>query len=182
MIITRVVDHVALELDGSPALAMLEQICAKLSPEERALARHSLFLGLAMTGGGPLGRGDFLIRNLAGIDPTSGAVAAAAPLFAGQIVQFHLRDAHAATTDLEDLLAHHEGPSPEGALLFSCVGRGRMLYGAADHDSRLFREALGDVPLGGFFGNGEIGPVHRRTFLHGYTSAFAMFRRKQPLA
>jgi small ligand-binding sensory domain FIST len=53
---------------------------------------------------------------------------------------------------------------------------------AADHDSRLVREALGDVPLGGFFGNGEIGPVHRRTFLHGYTSAFAMFRRKQPLA
>jgi small ligand-binding sensory domain FIST len=182
VIVTRAADHVAYALDGSPALEVLEQICAKLTPEERQLARHSLFLGVAMTGGGPLGRGDFLIRNIAGIDPHSGALAAATPLSAGQIVQFHLRDAGAATTDLEDLLARHDGPAPEGALLFSCVGRGRLLFNTTDHDSRLFRTALGDVPLGGFFGNGEIGPVHGRTFLHGYTSAFALFRRKLPLA
>ncbi len=62
------------------------------------------------------------------------------------------------------------------------MGRGSLMYGTANHDSRVFRRIVGDVPLGGFFCNGEIGPVHRRTFLHGYTSAFGLFRRKLALA
>jgi small ligand-binding sensory domain FIST len=67
-------------------------------------------------------------------------------------------------------------PGAAGALLFSCLGRGRGLFGEPDHDSRAFQRALGPLPLTGFFGNGEIGPVEGRTFLHGYTSAFGIFR------
>jgi small ligand-binding sensory domain FIST len=48
-----------------------------------------------------------------------------------------------------------------------------------DHDSAAFQRALGPVPVAGFFCNGEIGPVEGRTFLHGYTSAFAIFRRRE---
>jgi small ligand-binding sensory domain FIST len=65
---------------------------------------------------------------------------------------------------------------PNGSLLFSCLGRGMFLYGEADHDTGAFQRWLGEIPLGGFFCNGEIGPVHGTTFLHGYTSAFGMFR------
>jgi small ligand-binding sensory domain FIST len=182
LIVTRAVQNVAVTLDGQPALDVLERIVAMLSPDEQRLARHSLFLGVAMKGGGPLGRGDFLTRNVLGIDPDSGAVAAGAPLTPGQIVQFQLRDGAAADDDLRDLLSRHDGAPPEGALLFSCVGRGQLMYGVPDHDSKLFRRIVGDVPLGGFFGNGEVGPVHRRTFLHMYTSAFALFRRRHVLA
>ena len=57
-----------------------------------------------------------------------------------------------------------------------CLGRGEHLYGRPDHDTDSFRDLLGEVALGGFFCNGEIGPVHGRTFLHGYTSSFAIFR------
>jgi small ligand-binding sensory domain FIST len=60
------------------------------------------------------------------------------------------------------------------------VGRGAALFGAVDHDTSLFEEQLGPAPLGGFFCNGEIGPVGGATFLHGYTSAFAMFRDPRP--
>ena len=67
-------------------------------------------------------------------------------------------------------------PRPAGALLFSCTGRGAGLFGRPDHDTGLFEDALGPAALGGFFCNGEIGPVGGRTFLHGYTSAFALFR------
>ena len=63
-----------------------------------------------------------------------------------------------------------------GALLFSCLGRGQGLFGQPDHDSRAFERALGPLPLAGFFCNGEIGPVEGKTFLHGYTSAFGIFR------
>ena len=60
--------------------------------------------------------------------------------------------------------------------MFSCTGRGRYLYGRPDHDTDIFRDVVGGLPLGGFFCNGEIGPVAGTTYLHGYTSSFALFR------
>ena len=96
-------------------------------------------------------------------------------------MQFHLRDARTSAEDLEaHLRRYREEPRatpPAGALLFSCLGRGKHLYGSDDHDSRVFRDYLGEIPLGGFFCNGEIGPVQKQTFLHGYTSAFGLFRK-----
>ena len=73
------------------------------------------------------------------------------------------------------------GPHAPGQdrLLFSSQGRGMELYGQADHDSNAFRRLVGDVPLGGFFCSGEIGPIQNATYLHGYTSAFAVFREKK---
>jgi small ligand-binding sensory domain FIST len=91
------------------------------------------------------------------------------------VTQFVLRDARTAEEDLRRMLGRQRPAAapPAGALLFSCVGRGAGLFGRPDHDTALFEEKLGPVPL---FCNGEIGPVGGTTFLHGYTSAFAMFR------
>ena len=66
-----------------------------------------------------------------------------------------------------------------GAVLFSCLGRGKGLYGQPDHDTHLFHSMMGEVPMAGFFCNGEIGPVGGRTYLHGYTSSFAVFSPKK---
>ena len=63
--------------------------------------------------------------------------------------------------------------------MFSCVGRGENLYGAPHHDASLFADQMGSLPLAGFFGNGEIGPIGGATYLHGYTSALALFRPQQ---
>jgi small ligand-binding sensory domain FIST len=97
-------------------------------------------------------------------------------------VQFHVRDAATSAQDLEHLLtayaAASAGVRPAGALLFSCLGRGIHLYGEPDHDTNALRDHLGTVPLGGFFCNGEIGPVLGATFLHGYTSAFGLFKSR----
>jgi small ligand-binding sensory domain FIST len=105
----------------------------------------------------------------------------AAPLREGLVVQFHVRDAQTSAEDLEERLARYRAErgglgAPHGALLFSCLGRGAWLYGVPDHDSDAFRRHVGAVPLGGFFCNGEIGPVEARSFVHGYTSAFGLFR------
>jgi small ligand-binding sensory domain FIST len=96
-----------------------------------------------------------------------------------QAVQFVLRDAHAAEEDLKRMLDGRRRVGrepPAGALLFSCTGRGYGLFGRVDHDTTMFEEKLGPAALGGFFCNGEIGPVGGTTFVHGYTSAFALFR------
>jgi small ligand-binding sensory domain FIST len=187
MFVTGCRDNMLLELDGRRPGQVLEELYAKAEARDRQLMRSSLFLGLEMDADQQeYQHGDFLIRNLLGMDAENGAVFVAAALRPGQVVQFHLRDARTSADDLELRLtayARRIDPrcAPEGALLFSCLGRGAHLYGTPDHDSRALRRRFGDLPLGGFFCNGEIGPVQGRTFLHGYTSAFGIFRRRTRL-
>jgi small ligand-binding sensory domain FIST len=181
MFVTRCRDNVLLELDGRPPLEVLQELYATLGPEDRKLCRGSLFLGLEMKAArDAYAQGDFLIRNLLGSDPQTGALRIGALLREAQVVQFHLRDARTSAEDLERRLADYEVQLPpgtaRGAVLFSCLGRGGQLYGRPNHDSDALRRHLGDIALGGFFCNGEIGPVEGQTFLHGYTSAFGIFR------
>lgn len=168
--------------DAQPPLKLLRELLQTLSPEDRELAQTALFIGLVgdefkVT----LDRGDFLIRNLIGVDPRMGAIAIGDRVRPGQRIQFHLRDAHTSAEDLELLLQKYresqDGTSAAGALMFSCLGRGEGLYGEPDFDSRLFHRYLEDVSLSGFFCNGEIGPVAGTTFLHGYTSVFGICRQ-----
>lgn len=171
-------------LDGKPALKAVEELLEGMSEQDQQLARTSLFLGLLTD---PFRSGtskrDFLVRNLVGLDPESGTLAIGAMLRPGQIVQFHLRDKRASAEDLELMLSRYAAskptPPPAAALLFSCLGRGKHLYGVPNHDSEAFQKKLGSIPLGGFFCNGEIGPVEGATQLHGYTSCFGIFRPAQ---
>lgn len=183
MFVTACERNIVRALDDRSPLAVLQELHDRLAPRDRQLARHSLFLGIVMKEDRQqYGQGDFLIRNLIGIDQSTGALAIGALIDANAIVQFHLRDAETSAQDLEQLLERQrraDSSVPRGSLLFSCLGRGEFLYGRPNHDSELFRRHFGDVPLGGFFCNGEIGPVHGTTFLHGYTSAFALFRGRE---
>ena len=179
MFVTRSERNVIHELDGQRAGAVLQELYARTSAEDQQLFRHSLHIGIVMREDRQeYGHGDFLIRNVMGIDGKSGALVVGALVRDGMVVQFHLRDARTSAADLEELLGRYRG-HPYGSLLFSCLGRGRHLYGETDHDTNDFRRHLGEVPLGGFFCNGEIGPVHGTTFLHGYTSAFGLFRPRR---
>ena len=168
-------------LDGETPLNLLRGLYPTLSERDQGLMRNSLFLGVVMDEfiEDPQ-QGDFLIRNVMGMDERSGSLAIGEMLKEGQLVQFHLRDADTSAHDLAAVLDRYAGDNREnqvhGALLFSCLGRGQYLYGRPNHDTDLFRDKLGTVPLGGFFCNGEIGPVSGTTFLHGYTSSFGIFR------
>ena len=179
MFVTRCERNVIFELDGRPAVLALQLVLDSLPKEDRALVRQSLFVGVVMRERQQqYGQGDFLIRNVLGVEPKQAALVVGTQVQENQVVQFHLRDAKTSADDLIHLLARYR-EQPAGSLLFSCLGRGHHLYGRPDHDTDVFRAALGDVPLGGFFCNGEIGPVQGRTFLHGYTSAFGLFRPRR---
>ncbi|HRY29760.1 MAG TPA: FIST C-terminal domain-containing protein [Elusimicrobiota bacterium] len=181
MTVTDCQENILLELEKRPPLQVLQDLVDSLDPNDQELAKHSLFLGIIMDPRKETyGKGDFLIRNIIGADMKKGILAVGTRLRKGQGVQFHLRDARAAAQELQTLLSSH-GPSKDkiaGALLFSCLGRGEYLYGRRDHDSQMFQRTLGQKPLGGFFCNGEIGPVGASTYLHGYTSCFALLRPK----
>jgi small ligand-binding sensory domain FIST len=182
MLVTRCEGNVLLQLNERPALEVLRELHQTLDARDQVLFRRSLFIGIEMKQDQvEYQQGDFLVRNIVGVDPQSGAIAVGAALRPYQAVQFHLRDLRTAAEDLTRLLQRYRAErgaagSPQGALLFSCLGRGSHLYGRPDHDTSLFEGLLGSIPLGGFFCNGEIGPVGGTTFLHGYTSAFALFR------
>ena len=171
-------------LDGRPAGEILNDLFEHASESERTLMQSSLFIGITMhPGETQYEQGDFLIRNIAGADAASGAIWVAAELRENQVVQFHVRDAHTSSADLDHHLTRMTeelgDEAASGALLFSCIGRGRGLYGHANHDSAAVLSHLGQLALGGFFCNGEIGPVSGSSFVHGYTSAIAVFREKR---
>lgn len=181
MIVTACDRHFLLEVDHQPPIQAIQNFLETLNQRDRELASHSLFLGILMD---PLKQfpqeGDFLIRNLVGADTEQGILVVGSNLRLGQTVQFHVRDSEASKENLESMLTQYrtitKEDAPQGALLFSCLGRGEFLYGVPHHDSQLFTSTLGKVPLGGFFCNGEIGPVGETTYLHGYTSCFGLFR------
>jgi small ligand-binding sensory domain FIST len=184
MFVTAAHENLIRELDGHSPREVLADLFERLPPTDRDAFSQSLFLGLAMrSDASQYVPGDFLIRNILGMDPQSGALWVNEHVPSNSVVQFHLRDAATSAHDLERVLTTYGASRPvtadSGALLFSCEGRGMGLYGQADHDSNAFRRLVSDIPIGGFFCAGEIGPVQSATYLHGYTSAFAVFREKK---
>ena len=94
-------------------------------------------------------------------------------------MRLHVRDAASATRDLKEALGLRRtalgGATPSGALVFTCTGRGRGMFGVPDHDATLLTDALGGAPFAGFFAAGEIGPVDGANFLHTFTTTVALF-------
>jgi small ligand-binding sensory domain FIST len=118
-----------------------------------------------------------LIRGVTGINQETGAIAVADQIQEGEVIQFHLRDALIASEDLEMMLIPQIFlRPPDGALLFTCNGRGTRLYDHPNGDISIIRKNLGDIPLAGFFCAGEIGPIGEQNFVHGHTASLVLFR------
>jgi small ligand-binding sensory domain FIST len=181
MVITRAERNIVHELGGRPPLEILKELYASLSPEDQRMMQSGLHLGRVTNEyQDTFRRGDFLVRNVIGVDGESGAIAIGDYIRAGQTVQFHLRDADSADEDLRELLAtaKSEGDAA-GALLFTCNGRGTRLFGEPNHDAGAVSASLGAIPVAGFFAQGEIGPVGSRNFLHGFTASLAVFEKRR---
>ena len=181
LIITKAQRNIIVELANQPPVVALQETLKTLSEQDRQLAQQALFVGRVINEyQDEFHRGDFLIRNIVGLDPNNGAIAVGdREIHSGQTIQFQLRDGATANEDLRELIdlqkaALAQSP-PQGALLFSCLGRGENLFGLPNHDVSLIHEKLGALPLAGFFCNGEIGPVGDKVFVHGFTSVLGLF-------
>ncbi len=167
-------------IGGRPALEVLIETVQSLPPAEQERAGRNLLVGLAMDEyRDQFTRGDFLIRNLMGADRETGEMAIGAFVRPGQTIQFHMRDDRAADEELRLMLEKAQlvlgGVEPAGALICSCNGRGVGLFGVPDHDAGAVRERFGELPVAGFFCNGEVGPVGDRNFVHGFTASIGLF-------
>jgi small ligand-binding sensory domain FIST len=172
MVVTRGADSRIEELAGRPALERVQEVLGRLDPDELAMARQGLHVGRVVDEHkDEYERGDFLVRNVVGLDRGSGALVVGDDVQVGHTVQLHVRDAGSADEDLISLLG---GARADGALLFTCNGRGTALFGEEDHDATLVTEALG-APVAGMSCAGELGPVGSRSFLHGFTASVVLF-------
>ncbi len=180
MTITKCEGNVLLELAGRSALLRLEDLLLSLSPEDQAIATTGLTMGVARDEySDEMGQGDFLVRNVIRVDAERRAIVVADVFEVGQTVQFQLRDAAAATSDLNEVIARwrsaREVSDASGALLFSCNGRGERFFPSADHDPLAVSDGLGGAEVAGYFAAGEIGPIAGRNYLHGFAASVVAF-------
>ncbi len=83
-------------------------------------------------------------------------------------------DGQTARDDLARMLGDFErrATTPtKGAVYFTCPGRGPHMFGAQSAEFAAIQDELGEVPLVGFFCNGEIS--HNRVY--GYTGVLSLF-------
>jgi small ligand-binding sensory domain FIST len=177
--VTRADSNVVYSLGACPAYEALETAFEALSDGEKATAKGNLFAGLAGTEYvDDFKPGDFLIRNILGADPNSGAVVIGGIPRVGQTLQYQLRDKSSADAEWRAVLRHaaaESGRAPLASLLFACSGRGSHLFDSKSHDAGLLEEILGGHASAGFFCNGEIGPLGDRNYIHTYSVVAALF-------
>jgi small ligand-binding sensory domain FIST len=185
--VTACESHCILELDGKPALAVLEEMANSASEEEQKKISSSLVCGIASPD-----QEDYLVRQIIGFVPNKNGIAIGDSVKVGDKFQFHVRDRTAAQSDLrlmmkraktERLFDENIG-KPVAALQISCVARGRGLFGTSNVDLESIQGLLdGRGPVGGCFANGEIGPVgiagfsstnDEGAYLHGFTTVAAL--------
>lgn len=169
--VTECEDNILVSLDGRPALEVFKEDIGEVLARDLRRAVQFMHVGMPVRGSDT---GDYLVRNLVGLDPKNGLVAVGDWVEQGSQLFFCKRDAQTAREDMARMLAalKAEVPAPRGALYYSCLGRGEHMFGRRGAELELVREVFGDLPLAGFFCNGEIS--HDR--LYGYTGVLTLFR------
>lgn len=174
-VVTQSERNIIVALDNRPALeVMLEELgCDLKGLRERA---RETFVGIVVPGAEVAGGGDdYMVRNLVGIDPQNKLIAIGDAVEPGTTVLFCRRDLSSARGDLLRMiydLKDDLSERPKAALYHACIGRGEHMFGEKGAELGLIREHLGDIPLIGFFANGEIA----RNRLYGYTGVLTIFK------
>lgn len=168
--VTECEDNILISLDGRPALDVFKEDIGDVLARDLRRAAQFMHVGFPVPGSDT---GDYLVRNLLGVDSGNGLIAVGDMVEQGAEILFCKRDPQSAREDLQRILAEliREAPRARGALYFSCLGRGEHMFGRRGAELELIRDALGEVPLVGFFCNGEIS--HDR--LYGYTGVLTLF-------
>ncbi|MDP2110896.1 MAG: FIST C-terminal domain-containing protein [Thiobacillus sp.] len=158
-------------LDHRPALDVMKEEIGEVLAHDLRRAAGYIFVGLPVRGSDT---GDYLVRNILGVDPQNHLVAVGETVEPGDELLFCRRDRQSAEADLQRMLAAigaQLNAPIRGGVYYSCLGRGQHMFGAPNREMELIRDALGDFPLVGFFANGEIS--HNR--LYGYTGVLTLF-------
>ncbi len=165
-------NNIVNSIDHRPALEVFKEDIGEILARDLNRAAGYIFAGLPVEGSDT---GDYLVRNLIGIDTGGKRLAIGDLVHPGQKIQFCRRDGHTAWEDMQRMLdglkTRLRGARPRAGLYYSCLGRGEDLFGGDSAEVKMIHAALGEFPLVGFFANGEI--FNQR--LYGYTGVLTLF-------
>jgi small ligand-binding sensory domain FIST len=183
MVITKAEGNLIFEIDNRPALEVFAKLLKGPIAEDLRRALMFIFVGLpADPERGTVAAGQYLVRNIIGLDPKKGAVGVADQVREGQSMIFTLRDGQRARDDLNQMLERQarkmDGKKLAFGLYFNCCARGNSLYGVPGIDTAYIRQALGDFPLLGTFGGYELAPLGTKNHLFAYTGVLALITEK----
>jgi small ligand-binding sensory domain FIST len=175
--VTEAWEGVVMSLDGRPALDVLKEEAGELIARNLRSAAGYIHVGLPVAGSDT---GDYVVRNLLGVDMRQNWLAVGERLTPGDTLIFVRRDANSAQRDLRrmlgDLKARLAGRRIRAAFYFSCIGRGVHMFGQAGRELALIAEELGEPPLIGVYANGEINCDR----LYTYTGVLALLPEAAP--
>ncbi len=170
--ITRSQENLIVELDGRPAFEVFREEIGELLARNMERIPGFIFAGLPVSGADTE---DYMVRDIVGIDPGQGLVAIGDMAETGGRIMFCRRDGASAVADMEAMLDRLEkrldGKVPRGALYYSCLGRGPAMFGEERTELDMIAERFGELPLTGFFCNGEISNAR----LYTYTGVLSLF-------
>jgi small ligand-binding sensory domain FIST len=163
--------HMAMSIDERPALDVFKEDIGEVLARDIDRAAGYIFAGFPVKGSDT---GDYLVRNIIGIDPENGLLAIGDHMQSGVPIMFCRRDGRSAIQDMRrmlDNLKERLPHPPRGGIYISCLGRGRYLFGEDSEEMKMISDVFGDIPLVGFYASGEIAG-HR---LYGYTGVLTLF-------
>ncbi len=169
--ITQCDRNILVNLDDRPALDVFCEDIGEVLARDLSRVTGYIFAGLLIPGSDT---GDYLVRNLVGIDPEQKLLAIGDLLEEEATMIFCKRDGESAREDMLRMLADLKKRATgeiKGGVYYTCLGRGRYQFGENSEELKMIRDELGDFPLVGFFANGEIS--HNQ--LYGYTGVLTLF-------
>ncbi|MBT3931899.1 MAG: histidine kinase [Rhodospirillaceae bacterium] len=169
--ITAMQDELVAELDGRPAVEILQEDVGELLARDLRRVAGYVHAAIPVSGSD---QADYTVRNLMGMDVSQGLIAVAEALEVGDRMMFVRRDAASAVEDMQrmlDDLKRRAGDQIRGAVYHSCVARGPHQFGPGSKELTMIGETFADVPVIGFFGNGEISNDR----LYTYTGILSLF-------
>jgi small ligand-binding sensory domain FIST len=179
LVITRADGNIIYEIDNRPAFEVFTSVLKGPLLEDLRRALMYVFVGVpANRRRNSVGGGEYLVRNIIGLDSEKKIIGVADEVTEGQAMIFTLRDGQRARDDLEQMLKRQAqrlaGKKPAFGVYFNCCARGASLYGIPGIDSAYIRQLLGDFPLIGMFGGYELAPLGGANHLFAYTGVLAL--------
>ena len=170
-VITKCNKNLIIELDHRPALEVFKSDIGEVQAKDPVKMGGYMFVGFPVQHSDTH---DYLVRNIIGIDLDNSVIAVGDYVEQGGSMMFCRRDQNSAIEDMQRMLGDIKSrlsATPKGALYFSCIARGRSQFGDDSAELKIIQEHLGDLPLVGFFANGEI--LHNR--IYAYTGVLTVF-------
>jgi len=169
-----------LKMGNYPALNVLVRALPDQVRQMKRIPLHMLMGGV--TFGNPenaIAEGRYRLNHIVSANLNKQSITLSEQLNPGEKLFWAIRDGLAAERDMKKTVEQCElslGAEPDFALLFPCMGRGPNFYGNRDRDLETLQTRYPGLPVIGFYGNGELGPLDGDNHLYQYSAVVGLFR------